>query len=311
MKLQNNQRKIILDSIILPALLTFMVAGLISCNSIVTSRENYADQLTDSLIRKERLADQTILISFGGEAITAIETKKGIVVVDAGIGSGLTSRYRKLIEKEFNRNDFTTLILTHGHHDHYGGSGIFSDATIVAHENCIKAITNRWKEPDKVKANLLKIINEYDRAMDTLDKKSAEWIDNYELETRFQSAYDDIMNNRPAEMPDITFSDTLTLDMGDRTFHMIWFGEAHSDSDILIHVPELKILFTGDLFFKYGRPSMDDTMKIDPLRFAVVSEWINARREQIQIIVGGHGQILSKEDLLSFCRKINPPVEFR
>lgn len=285
-------------------LMALVVTGLSSCNSRQPDQDNNFSQLTDSLIQTERLTDRVIIIRFGGEAITAIETQKGIVVVDAGIATGLTSRYRHLIEKEFHRSDVATLIITHGHHDHYGGNSIFADANVIAHENCVNAMAARWKDPDKVKSNLLKVIIEYNKELDTLEKGSKEWIENYELKTRFQSAYDDIMNNRPAEMPDITFSDTLSVSMGDITFHMIWFGKAHSESDILIHVPELNMLFTGDLFSKYGRPSVDDLMVIDTARFAKVKTWTEARLDHIQIIVGGHGQILSKEDLLSFYRKI-------
>jgi tetratricopeptide (TPR) repeat protein len=43
----------------------------------------------------------------------------------------------------------------------------------------------------------------------------------------------------------------MTLDMGDLTFKLIYFGEGrHTGDDIIIHCPEEKLLFTGDLFFK-------------------------------------------------------------
>jgi glyoxylase-like metal-dependent hydrolase (beta-lactamase superfamily II) len=296
--------KIAANIISLIASVSFAGIVLMACNQHLTKKENKSGEQIDSLIRTEKLNDKAIIIRFGGEAVTAINTQNGIVVIDAGISTGLTSRYRKLIEKEFQRNDFAYLIITHGHHDHYGGSSVFSDATIVAQENCVKAIAARWNDPDKVKSNLLKVINEYDKEMDTLKKGSTEWIDDYMLKTRFQCAYDDIMNNRPAEKPDMTFSDTLNIDMGDLTIHMTWFGKAHSDSDILIHVPKLKMLFTGDLFSKYGRPSIDDIKSLDDERCTKAIAWMEARMDKTDVIVGSHGQILSKEDLIAFQHKI-------
>lgn len=284
--------------------ITMMAVVITSCNSSTSSSVNKTDELIDSLIQIEKLTDQTIIMRFGGEAVTAILTQEGIVVVDAGMAAGLTSHYRKLIEKEFHRNDVAMLFITHGHHDHFGGSSVFNDATVVAHEHCKNAMATRWQYPEKVKSNLQKIINEYDRNLDNLDYKSEEWFENFEMRVRFQSAYEDIMNNRQAKLPDITFTDTLSIKMGDISFHMIWFGKAHSESDILIHVPELKLLFTGDLFSKYGRPSMDDLKEIDLVRFVMVRDWTIARMDNIRIIIGGHGQILSKEDLLSFYQKI-------
>ena len=289
------------------ALLGAMIV--ISCNSPVSSEGNKQDLIIDSLIQSEKLNDKTILIRFGGEAVTAILSEKGIVVIDAGISTGLTSRYRKLIEKEFQSNDFAYLFLTHGHHDHYGGSSVFKDAKIVAHENCRNAIASRWSDPEKVKSNLIKIIGEYDKEMDTLEYGSSEWLEDFMLKARFQFSYEDIMNNRPAEMPDSTFSDSMNIRMGDATFQMIWFGKAHSNSDILIFVPELKMLFTGDLFSKYGRPSIDNIKGMDKQRTSRVIGWTEARLDNIDIVVGGHGQILTKDDLQSFFRKINEQRE--
>ena len=57
--------------------------------------------------------------SFGAEAITAINTENGIVVVDAGISTALTQKYRRKIEQEFQHGHFSYIINTHADHDHY------------------------------------------------------------------------------------------------------------------------------------------------------------------------------------------------
>ena len=49
-----------------------------------------------------------------------------------------------------------------------------------------------------------------------------------------------------------SFSDRMILDLGDVSFHLYFFGRAHSGSDILIHIPEEKLLLTGDLFLDIG-----------------------------------------------------------
>ncbi len=283
----------------------YAAAVLISCNPPGQS-DDPEYLILDSLIQITRLNPKAIMLSFGGEAITAIETKKGIAIIDAGMATGLTARYRSLIEKEFHRKDFVILFITHGHHDHYGGNSVFGEARIVAHQNCTQAMEGRWKNPEKVKSNLLRIIGEYSLALDTIPKDDEDWIENYKLRTRFQEAYNDIINDRPARLPDTTFDDSLRIEMDDVTFDLIWFGKGHSGSDILIHVPEMKMLFTGDLFSGYGRPSIYDNSVIDTIRLAHVMSWTGARLNDTEIIIGGHGQLLTKEDLQSFYRKIIP-----
>jgi cyclase len=112
------------------------------------------------------------------------------------------------------------------------------------------------------------------------------------------------LNNIPVTKPNKTFSDILDIDMGDVTLNLIYFGKAHSESDIIIHIPQKKILMTGDLFSRYGRPSIPDINNQIDERWIKVTGWIERRWSDIEIIITGHGQILSKEDLQSFILKV-------
>ena len=51
-------------------------------------------------------------------AVSAIATKKGIVVIDTTNIPKLDEAFRKIIARELGRNDFKYLINTHGHGDH-------------------------------------------------------------------------------------------------------------------------------------------------------------------------------------------------
>ena len=92
--------------------------------------------------------------------------------------------------------------------------------------------------------------------------------------------------------------------MEDVKFEMFYFGVCHSKSDILIYVPKYKILFTGDLFSKFGRPSINNKLNSDQEQWKIAVQWISKRMKNIEIIIGGHGQILTKEALVSFNENI-------
>jgi cyclase len=245
------------------------------------------------------------LIRMGYDAVTALETQKGIVVIDAGISSGLTAKYRKIIEKEFHRNGIAYLIITHGHHDHTGGSSVLSGAKIIGQENCLYEISDQRKDPEKVKASMKKIVNDYDKELQSLAPGTNEWNGVFCQKTRYQYSYDDLLKNCPVNTPDITFKDSLNIDMGDAKFNLIYFGKAHSESDILVHIPEKRILMVGDLFSRYGRPGFNVTDKRYAERWIKSVEWIDHRWAEIDIVINGHGEILSKEDLLAFNNYIN------
>jgi len=85
---------------------------------------NLSDNV-DEYIKVNKLNNKAIMVNMGYNAVIAINAKKGIVVIDAGISNSLTAKYRKIIEKEFNRKDFANLINTHSHWDHTGGNQVF------------------------------------------------------------------------------------------------------------------------------------------------------------------------------------------
>jgi glyoxylase-like metal-dependent hydrolase (beta-lactamase superfamily II) len=104
--------------------------------------------------------------------------------------------------------------------------------------------------------------------------------------------------------PNITFNDGYNINMGDETLSLMYFGMAHSTSDILIQIPNEKILMVGGLFSKYGRPgfTIENNKYIE--RWVKVLKWIDDQWIDIEIVIGGHGEILSKEDLSAFRDRI-------
>ena len=53
-------------------------------------------------------------------------------------------------------------------------------------------------------------------------------------------------------LPNITFDDHLRLYFGGKALDLYWFGRGHTDGDIVIHLPDEKMILTGDLFAGWG-----------------------------------------------------------
>lgn len=275
------------------------VYSLSGCSSKQSTFNNIDSKKVDSLLRVQKINSRTLLVNFGYDAITAIETDRGIVIVDAGISTELTARYKKLIENVFHNDDFIYVINTHGHHDHIGGNSVFSQAKVIGHDNCSGDVSVRWTDPSKSMISLSNIIEDYEQQLQKSVPNTSEWDDIFTQKIRYMSAYSDVKNRVPARIPGITFSDSMTLELGDTVFEMFYFGKSHSNSDIVIYIPELKLIFTGDLFSKSGRPGFN-LSAIDKIRCMQAIAWIQKRINRIEKVIEGHGQILSTDDLKQF-----------
>ncbi len=260
-----------------------------------------AKENIDGFIKVARVAAKVVVVSLGPDAVTAIAAQKGIVVIDAGISNSLTNKYRKTIEQAFGRNDFTYLINTHSHPDHVGGNQVFAGAIMVGQENCRSEMAEYWKDPERIRKRWLETVNGYDKELGGLDAGSREWNETFCKKSRYQHACDDLAKDRIVTAPSLIFKDSLSLPLGDMTLSLVYFGGTHSKSDAVIHIPELKLLMTGDLFSPGGIPSLDeDLLKNDLRQRKAAVKWIFARWNDIETVIGGHGRVMTKEELKLF-----------
>jgi len=202
----------------------------------------------------ERYSDRVLIVKCGKlyiDQVIAIATQKGIVMIDTGKAPTLTAEYRKIIEREFGRNDFTYVINTHFHFDHTDGNQVFAEAEIIAHESSPERMRQFDRERQNFVAGRRTQMEQWENQLKALDPNSDDAQRLREIISSQPIMLEDLANNYVLTLPTITFSDRMTLDLGDITLKMIFFGQGrHTGDDIIIHCPEEKLLFTGDLFFR-------------------------------------------------------------
>jgi glyoxylase-like metal-dependent hydrolase (beta-lactamase superfamily II) len=180
-------------------------------------------------------------------AVSAIATKKGIVVIDSTDIPKLDQAFRKVIARELGRSDFRYLINTHGHGDHTNGNGVYSDCQIIAHESV----------PDMMRENFSNHPRGLNWAREAIEELKAQ-IASGKLDEKQKAAAEERMiintldveflNSSPVPtFPGKTFRDRMALDCGDVAFELFQAGGTHTQSDIFILVPQKGLLFTGDM----------------------------------------------------------------
>ena len=104
---------------------------------------------------------------------------------------------------------------------------------------------------------------------------------------------------RPTAVPDITFADRMTIELGGKRVELIYAGRSHSDNLIVMRFPDEGVLFVVDLVTVGRLPYRD-------LSDAYFPDWIEAlgRVEALdfEILAPGHGPLGGKQDVADHRR---------
>jgi len=204
-------------------------------------------------LNQKRLSDRVLVVWAGDYmqtiAVVALETEKGIVVIETSLIRSDDARIREVIEKEFGRKDFKYLINTHYHHDHTAGNQVYADATIIGHKTVPAGM--RSELTGEGLTNLIEKFRKMDKEWTEGLKHEEPGSHRYHFGREglilLKKAIEELQDGFVPTYPSILFEKSLILDMGDMHLELYSLGGLHTDSDIFIFVPEEGLVAVGDM----------------------------------------------------------------
>jgi cyclase len=205
----------------------------------------------------------------GGQAsgnVLVLFGANGALVVDTGYSQHVP-KYREEIAR-LGGGAVTHAINTHWHDDHSEGNKVFGPAAlIVAHANARAMLL----QDNKI--NVVRTI---------LDQP------------KFP----------PAALPVVTFEDRIELYFGDERLELVHVSPAHTAGDVVAILRGRNVIHTGDVFLSSAYPFADVDNGGD---FDGVIEFCRGILERIDrntVIVPGHGQTASYDDLAAYIEML-------
>jgi cyclase len=195
-------------------------------------------------------------IEFPGCNSSFVVTSGGTVIIDTPV---VPSDAKKWREEAGKHGEIRYVIVNEPHNDHIAGS-CWLGGTLVAHQGTREAIK-------------------------TYPKEALEGV------IKFMGPEGTILDEGlQYRLPDITFSQEMTLYLGDHTFRIIPVP-GHTASQTAVFVPEERVIFTSDNI-TMGMPVMID---------AVPELWLESIKKlqtlDFDKIVPGHGDVCDKTAL--------------
>ncbi len=228
----------------------------------------------------------------GNSVVIVGET--GVVVVDAGLtpayAADLIARIKQLTDQPVRY-----VVTTHWHDDHVFGNQGFRDAypdvQFIAHDStrmdfvdiAVPSIADSRENFEGFMAQIDAIL-ESGIAPDSTpltDERRERLEGQREMALRLLP---DILGMEPIP-PTVTFERDLTLHLGDRTVELHYCGRGNTRGDIVVYLPESKVLATGDLV-------------VNPVPFSLGSylgDWIETLAAvsefDADFVITGHGPV--------------------
>ncbi|HNX50471.1 MAG TPA: hypothetical protein PLS53_03425 [Thermoanaerobaculaceae bacterium] len=235
-------------------------------------------------IKVDRLSPRTAVF-YGdpwGNAIVAVATQKGIVVIDAPFSKTIAGGFREAIAAELKRNDFACLINTHEHTCHVSGNSAYADVPIVGHESIRADMLRSMVDPTH-KFSTASRLGLADRQLNgvraKLEKSNPELLKtpgwaNYEKAWKLIIA--DWSGAFVTVPPTITFDHRATMTFGDVTVRLDYLGCSHGVGDTFVSIPEENLVITAGFFYANLVPEINPDLG---LTAATVENWLVVFRD--------------------------------
>lgn len=170
------------------------------------------------------------------------------IVIDSGTspaaGRALVQDVKAITDKPVK-----FVIDSHYHYDHLYGNQVFGpDVQIIGHDHT----RERLKANTLEQYTFLTSIRPIPQRIQSLRERIATEKDpqqkaTLEQQIRNAQAYQEQVKEVQQTPPNLTFDNTMTLVRGGREFRLMYLGRGHTDTDVVVYLPQERIVATGDL----------------------------------------------------------------
>jgi glyoxylase-like metal-dependent hydrolase (beta-lactamase superfamily II) len=269
--------------------LTMVVLAVLCAASPVNAQERILAPKNNPTHIFEKYAEGVYFITGTGSIFVQsnclmLEGARDVLIVDSHVTPAAARALIRAV-KTITKKPVRYLVNSHYHFDHAHGNQVFPEGVdIIGHEYTREKLLgdvlneNTFLSFTQAIPEMLKLM-EAQIAAQTNEAAKKRLQTQYDI----QAAHVEALKETVPTPPNVTFDSKMSLFYGGREVQLLFLGRGHTGGDIMVYLPEDKMIFTGDHLLP-GLAYMGD---------GFVDEWpatlerLNAL--DIEMIFPGHG----------------------
>jgi len=233
----------------------------------------------------------------GGKAIGnsgIVDNGNETIIFDSFLSPQVSEELIEMVKK-LKISPIKYVINSHGHNDHIRGNQSFnSEVKIVSTKLTAEKI--KKDEPQAIKAEKVYGKAQYEYFDKQIKKYKGDTTSReYTVLKMMKPYFEELSQSHEkiiTRIPDIYVNGEKEISGKTRSVKLIELDSCHTISDLIMYLPQDKILFSGDVIFNEYHPYLGDGNP-DQLK----TELIKIEKMKIEKIVPGHGEIGGKESI--------------
>ncbi len=237
------------------------------------------------------LAVGTGSLAVGANAAVVIN-EADLLLVDSHVSPAAASVLLEEL-KQITDKPVRYVVNTHFHFDHAHGNQVYaSDVEILGHEFTHRMLASGGSVEGRSYRRFIGSIPERIASLRAQLDTTTLAADRESLQHRIQiqESYRIATAAVRPTPPTVTMDGRLTLYRGDREIRLEFFGRGHTGGDVVVYLPQERVLITGDLL-SAGLPYMGD---------GYIPDWIETLERlkdlEFDVVLPGHGQAFRERD---------------
>lgn len=279
----------------------------------IACRESDKAKIVGDNFILEELADgiYACIHKFGGKAIGnagVVDNGEATIIFDTFLSPDAAEELKAKVV-DLGLSPIRYVVNSHSHNDHIRGNQVFAeDVKIISTRRTAEAIEE--EEPKAIAAERVYAKEQFEFFSERMQEFSGDTLSRAFQVFKMMKPYFEVLAESHQQiqtrLPRTFVEEKMDLSGNEKSVQLIAMGPCHTPGDLVMYLPEDKILFAGDILFNGFHPYLPD---------GNLDAWKSKLREvqtmDIDRILPGHGEIAGKEmiaDLLDYMEDLESLV---